>query len=190
MADQQMMEAPAGETMTAPAPAPPEAETEKAKGRRAKRAKKEKPPKAAKAPKAPKAQKAQKAPREPRARNGKGAGASALLAAVVDEGPSREQLEREAAAELQAALAPSYDLLLGSVPGASSPEEAQRAIEAKLGPPVPDRDPGIPEHVQWTGDALVYQQLRRHYGDPDPGGSFRRSWFPGGDSGVPPMLGG
>ena len=149
--------------------------------------KKEKGPKAPKTPRAPKAARR-------KAAEGAGAGhetsRSSLLAAVVEPGPSREELERQAAAELEAALAPSYDLLLGTVPGASSPEEAQRAIENQLGPAVPDRDPGIPDHSRWPGDALVYQQLRRHYGNPHPGGSFQRSWHPGEGTGGPPMLGG
>lgn len=107
-------------------------------------------------------------------------------------GPRRDELDRMAAAELGEAIAPSLDLLQMSVPGASSPDEAAREIEGQLGPPVRDPDADIPTHPRYKGDALVYYQLRRHYGRPNPGGSFQRSWYPGGGpggGGLPPMLG-
>jgi hypothetical protein len=97
---------------------------------------------------------------------------------LSDRMPSREEMEREAAAELDAALAPSWNLLRREVPDASSPADAEQRIEARLGPAPPDVDAGIPSHPIYTGDALVYKQLRRHYGAENQGGSFWRSWFP------------
>jgi hypothetical protein len=92
--------------------------------------------------------------------------------------PSREEMEREAAAELEAAVAPSWNRLMAEVPDAGSPVEAEQKIQSRLGPTVPDSDAGLPRHPLYSGDTLVYYQLRRHYGSPNPGGSFWRSWFP------------
>lgn len=146
MTDQQTM---SPEQMAGPQP---EAE----KGRRGR--KKEK---AAKAPKPPKAQ---------RQRGGSG------LLSMSDALPNRSQMEQEAAAELTAAIAPSLDLLRRDVPDAASPDDAYRAIESKLGPAPRDADPALPAHPIYKGDALVYTQLKRHYGTPNAVGSFWRSW--------------
>ncbi|MCA1847269.1 MAG: hypothetical protein LC792_29590, partial [Actinobacteria bacterium] len=98
-----------------------------------------KEPKAAKAPKEPKAAKAPKEPKPPKAPKAKAAKPSGgLMAEVLYEGPSRAQMEQEAAAELQAALATSYNLLKAEVPDAGSPDEAQRKIESQLGRAIPD----------------------------------------------------
>ncbi len=113
---------------------------------------------------------------------------SAIVSLLKSRPPDREQLEREAAAELYQAVSPALELLQATVPEASSPEEAQRALESKLGPVRPDPDAQLPSHAVYKGDALVYQQLRRHYGQPAQGGSFRRGWSPG--EGLPSMLGG
>jgi hypothetical protein len=102
--------------------------------------------------------------------------------------PDREQLEREAAAEFYAAVSPSLERLQQAVPGASSPEEAYRAIESRLGPAPKDPDAELPRHPVYQGDALVYQQLRRHYGEQRLTTSFPRGWSP--DQGLPPLLGG
>ena len=135
-----------------------------------------KPEKRAKAAKDPKPPKPPKAPKAPKAKAPKASGG--IMAEVLYEGPSRAEMEQEAAAELQAALAQSYNLLKAEVPDAGSPDEAQRKIESQLGRAIPDVDAGIPTHPIYTGDALVYQQLRRHYGREHAGGSFRRSWYP------------
>ncbi|MDQ4096506.1 MAG: hypothetical protein M3144_01365 [Actinomycetota bacterium] len=97
---------------------------------------------------------------------------------LSDDTPSREAMEREAADELFAALRPSYERLRAEVPDATGPEDAQQRIASRLGPAVPDVDAGIPSHPIYSGDALVYYQLRRHYGQVAREGSFRRSWFP------------
>jgi hypothetical protein len=104
--------------------------------------------------------------------------AGASLFSLSDAMPSREEMEREAAAELFAALGPSYERLRAEVPDATGPDDAQQKIASKLGPAVPDVDAGIPSHPIYRGDALVYYQLRRHYGQVAREGSFRRSWFP------------
>lgn len=138
--------------------------------------------------KAPKPPKARRAPRPSRSD-------SQNLFDLSSSGPSKAELDQQAAAELGAAISVSFDLLQMSVPGATSPEDAARKLESELGPPVRDRDEGIPDHPVYSGDALVYYQLRRHYGRPHAGGSFQRSWYPGGGSGggatgaLPPMLG-
>jgi hypothetical protein len=114
--------------------------------------------------------------------------APAIVSLLTSRPPAREELEREAAAEFYQAVSPALELLHAAVPDASSPEEASRAIESKLGPAPQDRDAQLPRHPLYSGDTLVYQQLRRHYGEASSGGSFRRGWEPG-DS-LPPMLGG
>ena len=163
-----------GTSTYAPPPPPPSATPSaqppslEATGK--KRGKKEK---AAKAPKPPKAERAPK-------RSARPTGDDGDWVLTLDEGPSRQELEQMAAAELFAALAPSYDLLHSEVPDAASPEDAQRRIESQLGPAPHDMDAAIPDHPIWKGDALVYQQLKRHYGKPHQGSSFARSWFPGG----------
>jgi hypothetical protein len=148
----------------AAAAAPP---VDEGKGRRKKKEKAPKPPKAERAPKPARAVPA-------RSRNPN------WDLSLSNEGPSRQQLEQEAASEFWAAVTPAYDLLKAEVPDAPSPEDAQRKIEGELGRvgTVSDKDAGIPRHPIYTGDALVYYQLRRHYGSPNAGGSFRRSWFP------------
>lgn len=124
---------------------------------------------------------------EPKRRERSTVKSSAIISLLTESTPSREEAEREAAAEFNQALAPSMDLLRAAVPDASSPEEAWRTIESKLGQPLNDPDAQIPRHPVWSDDALVYQQLKRHYGRTSPAGSFRQGWSPG--SGLPPMLG-
>lgn len=120
-----------------------------------------------------KAAKAPKASKPQRQRGGSG------LLSMSDALPNRQQMEQEAAAELTAAMAPSLDLLRRDVPNAASPDDAYRAIESKLGPAPRDHDAELPRHPIYKGDALVYSQLKRHYGDTSPLGSFWRSWNPG-----------
>lgn len=126
-----------------------------------------------------KKEKAAKAPKPRKAQRERKSGSSLL--SMSDALPSRQQMEQEAAAELTAAIAPSLDLLRRDVPDASSPDDAYRAIESKLGPAPQDADAGVPSHPIWKGDALVYTQLKRHYGTPNAVGSFWRSWQPGKD---------
>jgi len=159
----------------APAPMPGMSEGKK----RGRKEKAPKAPKAAKEPKAPKV-KAERAPR--------GGGRNPLDnpsnwdMSLEDSAPSRQEMEQVAAAELFQALAPSYDLLHEAVPDAASPEDAQRRIESQLGAHPNDIDSAIPGHPIWKGDALVYQQLKRHYGRPHKGSSFARSWYPTGSA--------
>jgi hypothetical protein len=162
----------------AAASAPVEPEKRKRMGRRAARAEK----------KMQREQMQQQQRAEPKRRERSTVKSSAIISMLTESPPSREDAEREAAAEFNQALAPSMDLLRAAVPDASSPEEAWRTIESKLDQPLQDPDAKLPTHPVWQGDALVYQQLRRHYGRTSPAGSFRQGWSPG--SGLPPMLGG
>lgn len=102
---------------------------------------------------------------------------------------SREEAEREAAMEFDRATARSMQLLTEAVPEASSPEEAWRALERGVGPPAAEPAPELPSHPQYSGDTLVYHQLRRHYGQPSAAGSFGWGWRPGDGERVPPMVG-
>lgn len=88
---------------------------------------------------------------------------------------SREQLMQAGAEDLMAALSGSYTLLHAEVPDSSSPDDAQRKIEAQLAKYDPDNDAEIPAHPIYEGDALVYYQLRRHYGLPHPGNTQGRA---------------
>ena len=134
------------------------------KGKKAKREKAPKPP---------------KAERAPRGRSMAPVETETNWSLNMADGPSRQEMEQIAAAELFQALAPSYDLLHAEVPDAASPEDAQHRIAAQLGPHPRDMDAAIPDHRTWKGDALVYTQLKRHYGKPHQGSSFARGWFPG-----------
>jgi hypothetical protein len=115
---------------------------------------------------------------------------TSAIISMITQTPStnREEAEREAAEAVDQALAPSMDLLRAAVPDSSSPEEAWRTIESKLGREVRDPDPQLPNHPVYSGDALVYKQLQRHYGRTSPAGSFRQGWSRG--QSLPPMLGG
>lgn len=115
---------------------------------------------------------------------------SALLSRLNAPAPRREELEIEGAAELNRAIAPSMERLKAEVPHASSPEEAWRTIESELEEPVPDPDAEVPQHPVYSGDALVYYQLRRHYGSPSGAGSFRQGWRPGSGTASRPSLAG
>lgn len=95
--------------------------------------------------------------------------------------PSKEAAEQEAARELQSAAGPSLDLLVSSVPGSSSPDEAYSTIESNLGPSLDDPDKVIPQHPLWSDDTVIYYHLRRHFGENAGTVSMQRrrpSWFP------------
>ena len=114
----------------------------------------------------------EKAPKEPRR------GSRGDLFALNATTRSRQEIEAEAAAELHAALAPSFQLLHQEVPDSANPDDAQQRITQQLGAAPPDSDAELPKHPIYSGDALVYYQLRRHYGNPHPGGTFHRTWYP------------
>lgn len=84
---------------------------------------------------------------------------------------SRAERERQAAMELEQAVAPVMDMLVGSVPGASSPEEAARAWESRAGEVRPDPGAGayIPGDAYEREARVYYRLLRRAYQkDPRP----------------------
>jgi hypothetical protein len=91
--------------------------------------------------------------------------------------PASER-QRIAEAEFQAAIAPALDLLVASVPEASSPQEAARALESRLGEYTPDPEPGAYVHGDsFEADARVYYRLlRRDYErNPRPSESRKKS---------------
>lgn len=95
--------------------------------------------------------------------------------------PTKEAAEQEAARELQQAAGASLDLLVASVPGAHSPDEAYSSIESRLGEKLDDTDAVVPRHPLWSDDTVVYYHLRRHFGENVGTQSMQRrrpSWFP------------
>lgn len=95
-----------------------------------------------------------------------------------EPGPmSPAERERQAAIEFEQAVAPVMEMLVGSVPDASSPEEAARTWESRAGEVRPD--PGAGAYI--PGDAydkearVYYRLLRRDYQkDPRPSLSKKR----------------
>lgn len=154
------MAAEGGGTDTIVQPPPPEpgmAMPATDSGRKGKKEKSPKPPKVKK----------EKAPKMRAQRGG-----SSDLFALNPHIPTRDELEREAAAELNAALTPSYDLLHKEMPDAASPDDAQQRIAGTLGRIIVDNDAALPRHPVYSGDTLVYTQLKRHYGMIQPGNSL------------------
>jgi hypothetical protein len=78
---------------------------------------------------------------------------------------SRDERDRQAAMEFEQAVAPVMDLLLASVPEASSPEEAARTWESRAGELRPDPEGGayIPGDAYDTDARVYYRLLRRDY---------------------------
>ena len=120
-----------------------------------------------------KKEKRQKPPKVPSASRSRSTGDIPLLD-LGRETRSREQLMQEGAEDLMAALGNSYSLLHAEVPDSSSPDDAQRKIEAQLGNYERDPDNELPGHPIYEGDSLVYHQLRRHYGLVQPGNTQGR----------------
>lgn len=120
-----------------------------------------------------KKEKRPKPPKAPSASRSRSSGDVGLLD-LGRETRSREQLMQEGAEDLMAALAGSYNLLHAEVPDSSSPDDAQRKIESQLERYDRDNDGELPSHPIYQGDALVYYQLRRHYGLIQPGNTQGR----------------
>ncbi len=164
-----------------PAPAPPalaspqpQAFQPPVEGKKAKKEKKDK--------EKGKRERRQKPPKAPSASRSRAHGDDVPLLDLGRETRSREQLMQAGAEDLMQALTGSYQLLHAEVPDSSSPDDAMRKIEAQLGRFATDNDADVPDHPIYQGDALVYHQLRRHYGLVQPGntqgrlgGSLRRS---------------
>src|SRR5262245_50568708 len=102
--------APSGMMAPPPAPAapPPPMATMEASGKKGKK------------------EKATKAHKPTRTRNSGAYTSDKDWVVTFDEGPSRQEMEQQAAAELFSALSVSYDLLHAHVPDAASPEDAMR----------------------------------------------------------------
>lgn len=89
---------------------------------------------------------------------------------------SRDERERQAAMEFDQAVAPVMDLLVGSVPEASSPEEAARAWESRVGELRPD--PGAGAYIpgdRFDKEARVYYRLLRRDYEKNPRPSLSKS---------------
>ncbi len=95
--------------------------------------------------------------------------------------PSREELERQAAADFQAAIAPSLEKLREAVPDASSPEEARRALEEReqqteLRPdPEGDLAPG---RDIYRKEASIHYRIQRQLERPRRRAGWSRPWTP------------
>ena len=88
---------------------------------------------------------------------------------------SREERDRQAALEFEQAVAPVMDLLTASVPEASSPDEAARAWESRVGELRPD--PGAGAYVpgdRFDREARVYYRLLRRDYEKNPRPSMAR----------------
>ena len=88
---------------------------------------------------------------------------------------SREERDRQAALEFEQAVAPVMDLLKASVPEASSPDEAARAWESRVGELRPD--PGAGAYVpgdRFDREARVYYRLLRRDYEKNPRPSMAR----------------
>ncbi|MDP8937435.1 MAG: hypothetical protein M3O23_06870, partial [Actinomycetota bacterium] len=104
---------------------------------------------------------------------------------------SRAERERQAAMEFEQAVAPVMDMLVGSIAGASSPEEAARAWESRAGEVRPDPGAGayIPGDAYEREARVYYRLLRRGYQkNPRPSlvdGGARRTTFTAGTTSSP-----
>lgn len=103
-------------------------------------------------------------PPPPRANGGAGGGLVNRLYGPPGEQSASER-QRVAEAEFQAAIAPALDLLVASVPEASSPQEAARVLEDRLGEYTPDPKPGsyIMGDAFQTDARVYYRLLKRNY---------------------------
>jgi hypothetical protein len=102
---------------------------------------------------------------------------------LVDTGkpPAREDLDRQAELDFQAAISPSMAGLHEAVPDASSPEEAMRALEERLGEPTPDPEArkGFASDI-YNDDTTVYYRIRAHFEKPKRRVGWQRTqpWQP------------
>ena len=95
--------------------------------------------------------------------------------------PSREELERQAAADFQAAISPSLEKLRELVPDASSPEEARRALEER------EREIEFPPDAEgeqlkardvYRTEASVHYRIQRQLERPRGRVGWGRPWEP------------
>lgn len=94
-----------------------------------------------------------------------------------DDGMAKNERERQAAAEFEAAIRPAKELLMASVPDASSPEEAARRLQESQPELLPDPEPSYPRDWYYKGDAVAYYQVRKHIGKPRARVK-RQAWTP------------
>ena len=95
--------------------------------------------------------------------------------------PSREELERQAAADFQAAIAPSLESLREAVPDASSPDEARRALEERESeiefPPDTEGEKLKANDIYRT-EATVHHRIQKQMERPRGRVGWGRPWEP------------
>ncbi len=111
---------------------------------------------------------------------------SVWVGALLDNRPppSRDELDRRAAAEFQAAIAPSLDRLREAVPDASSPEEARRALEereAQAEYPRDEEGDQLKGQDVFNTEASVHYRIQRHLRPPRRLSRFGEPWRPPAD---------
>jgi hypothetical protein len=93
--------------------------------------------------------------------------------------PSREELERQAAADFQAAIAPSLEKLREVVPEASSPEEARRVLEERQGELLPDPEgERLRANDIFKTEATVHYRIQKQLERPRGRVGWGRPWEP------------
>ncbi|HEX2041260.1 MAG TPA: hypothetical protein VHF24_01375 [Acidimicrobiales bacterium] len=106
-----------------------------------------------------------------------------LLKLKDDRPPSREELDRQAAADFQAAIAPAVGPLHELVPDASGPEDALRQLTERWEEPLPDPEGeaarGQDPFTRGPAETAVYYRIRRHFDSPRRHVGFgREAWRP------------
>jgi hypothetical protein len=93
--------------------------------------------------------------------------------------PSREELERQAAADFQAAIAPSLEKLREVVPEAASPEEARRVLEERQGELLPDPEgETLRANDIFKTEATVHHRIQKQLERPRGRVGWGRPWEP------------
>ncbi len=106
-----------------------------------------------------------------------------LLKLKNDQPPSREELDRQAAADFQAAIAPAVGPLHELVPDSSGPEDALRQLTERWEDPLPDPEGeaarGQDQFKRGPAETAVYYRIRRHFEIPRRHVGFgREAWRP------------
>lgn len=95
--------------------------------------------------------------------------------------PSREELERRAAADFQAAIAPSLQGLREAVPDASSPDDARRALEERESeiefPPDPEGE-RMKQNDIYKTEATIHHRIQKQMERPRGRVGWGRPWEP------------
>ena len=93
--------------------------------------------------------------------------------------PSRDELERQAAADFEAAIAASLEGLREVVPDASSPDEARRVLEERQGDALPDPEgERLRAHDLFRTEASVHYRIQKQLERPRGRVGWGRPWEP------------